>query len=63
MYLLVLFFPLIGFLLVGLLGRYLGKLGSSFIAIFCLFLSFLTSLFIFYEVCLSNSVCIIKCCD
>lgn len=63
MYLLVLFFPLIGFLLVSLFGRFFGKQGSCFISIFCLFLSFVVSLFIFYEVCLSNTVCLIKCYD
>lgn len=63
MYLLVLFFPLLGFLLVSLLGRFFSAKGSCFIAIFCLFLSFLSALFIFYEVCLCNSVCLIKIAD
>jgi NADH-ubiquinone oxidoreductase chain 5 len=60
MYLLVIYFPIIGAILSGFLGRFLGRKGSTFITTFCLFLSFLVSLFIFYEVGLSNSFCIIK---
>ena len=50
MYLLVIFFPLVGFFGVGLFGRFFGGFGSYFLTSSCLFLSFLTSLFIFYEV-------------
>jgi NADH-ubiquinone oxidoreductase chain 5 len=60
MYLLVIFFPLVGSLISGLFGRFLGRQGSIILTTSCLFLSFLTSLFIFYEVGLSNSICIIK---
>lgn len=60
MYLLVIFFPLLGSLITGLFGRFLGRQGSIILTTGCLFLSFLTSLFIFYEVGLSNSICIIK---
>lgn len=60
MYLLVIFFPLIGSILSGFFGRFLGHKGSSIISTGCLFLSFLVSLLIFYEVSLSNSITIIK---
>jgi NADH-ubiquinone oxidoreductase chain 5 len=60
MYLLVIFFPLLGSLITGVFGRFLGRLGSIILTTSCLFLSFLTALFIFYEVGLSNSICIIK---
>lgn len=63
MYLLVIFFPLIGFLLSSLFGRFLGRIGSVIITTSCLFFSVCVSFFIFYEVCLSNSVCIIKVAD
>ena len=60
MYLLVIFFPMMGSLISGLFGRFVGRFGSVVITTSCIFLSFLTSLFIFYEVSLSNSVCLIK---
>lgn len=60
MYLLVLFFPFIGALITGLLGRYIGRSGSLIITTSCLFFSFIISLFIFFEVGLSNSICLIK---
>jgi len=60
MYLLVIFFPLLGSLITGLFGRFIGRTGSIILTTSCLFFSFLTALFIFYEVGLSNSICIIK---
>ncbi len=60
MYLLVIFFPLIGFLISSLFGRFLSRSGVIVITTSCLFFSVLTSFFIFYEVCLSNSICLIK---
>jgi NADH-quinone oxidoreductase subunit L len=60
MYLLVIFFPIFGALIAGFFGRFVGRYGSIIISTSCMFLSFLTSLFIFYEVSLSNSVCVIK---
>ena len=60
MYLLVIFFPLLGSLITGVFGRFLGRQGSIILTTSCLFLSFLISLLIFYEVGLSNSICIIK---
>ena len=60
MYLLIIFFPLMGAFLTGFFGRFFGRIGSIFITTICLFISFLLSLFIFFEVGLSNSVCNIK---
>jgi len=60
MYLLIIFLSLIGSCFAGLLGRYFGSLGSAYIATSCLFLSFLISLFIFYEVSLVGCFVYIK---
>ena len=60
MYLLVIFLPLLGCLISGFLGRFLGSLGSSFITIICMFFTVFLSFFIFYEVGLCNSVCSIQ---
>jgi len=60
MYLLVIFFPIMGALIAGFFGRYVGRYGSIIISTSCMFLSFIVSLFIFFEVSLSNSVCMIK---
>lgn len=62
MYLLILYFPLIGSLWSSLFGHFLGKNGSSLITLFCMFLSVLISFFIFYEVVLSNNICIVTLC-
>lgn len=55
MYLLLIVLSLAGSIFAGLLGRQLGSYGSAFITTSCLFLSFLISLFIFYEVSFMNS--------
>jgi NADH-ubiquinone oxidoreductase chain 5 len=49
-----------GALIAGFFGRYVGRYGSIIISTSCMFLSFIVSLFIFFEVSLSNSVCMIK---
>lgn len=59
MYLLLIFLSLIGSCLAGFFGRYLGH-GASILTCSCLFLSFLLSLFAFYEVALCNSFVYIK---
>jgi NADH:ubiquinone oxidoreductase subunit 5 (subunit L)/multisubunit Na+/H+ antiporter MnhA subunit len=46
MYLGIVSLPLIGFFIVGLGGRYYGRLASAFIATILIFFSFLISLFI-----------------
>lgn len=60
MYLTVIFLPLINFLTVILFGRFLGNNGSKVLILFNMFLTFLLSYFIFYEVNLKGSVCFLK---
>lgn len=60
MYLLVIFFPLFGYIISSLFGRFFSTKGVILITTSCLFFSWLCALFIFYEVALLNSVCIIK---
>jgi cytochrome b561 len=60
MYLLLIFLPLIGSLCAGLFGRKLGPFGASYITVSCLILTFLMSLFAFYEVALLNCCVYIK---
>jgi NADH-ubiquinone oxidoreductase chain 5 len=60
MYILIIFLPLISFLLTGGLGRHIGPIGSAIISTGCLFLSSLFSLLTFYEVGLMKSVTYIK---
>ena len=57
MYILIVFLPLIGSLMCLIFGRFLGKTGSSIITTSLIFISFLLSVFSFYEVALSNSPC------
>ena len=60
MYLLLIFLSIIGSCLSGLFGRYLGSWGSAIITTSCLFMSFLISLFAFYEVALVGCCTYIK---
>ena len=60
MYLLIIFLPLIGFLIASLFSNYISKKGSIFISIFCISISALLSFFIFYEIILCHSICTIK---
>jgi NADH-ubiquinone oxidoreductase chain 5 len=55
MYLLLIFLSLIGSLLAGFFGKFLGSLGSIRITVFTVFCSFIISLIIFYEVALLKS--------
>ena len=50
MYLFLVFLPLIGALSAGFFGRYLGESVSSHITVFGVFVAFISSLFVFYEV-------------
>lgn len=61
MYLFLIFLPLLGSLLAGLFGRFLGFRGACLISLFGVFASFLMSLVCFYEVALSSCGCYIKC--
>ena len=60
MYLLLVFLTFIGSCLAGVFGKYLGARGSAFITVLCLFVCFLTSLLVFYEVSLLSSTTYIK---
>jgi len=60
MYLLLILLPVIGSCFAGLFGKYLGSKGSVFLTTFCLFLSFLLSIFLFYEVIFFNCFVYIK---
>lgn len=55
MYILLVFLSLIGFCITGLFGRFIGPKGAAIITTSCLTLSFLLSLFAFYEVGLMGS--------
>lgn len=57
MYLLLVLLPLLSFLSCGLFGRYIGVYGVKIIGPSCLLSCMLISFLIFYEVCLSGSVC------
>jgi NADH-ubiquinone oxidoreductase chain 5 len=57
MYILILYLPFIGSLITGCLGYFLGKKGCSIISVLCMFLTFLYSCFIFYEIGLSQTIC------
>lgn len=59
MYLLVLFFPIFSVFCTGFFGKFLGKKGVVFINISSMVLTFLTSSFIFLEVCLYKYTCLI----
>jgi len=60
MYRLLIFLPLKGSCLAGLFGRYLGSTNSTIVTTTCLFLSFLASIFSFYEVALRSCFVYIK---
>ena len=60
MYLILVFLSIIGSSLAGFFGRHLGPMGAAYITTGCLGLSFLISLFVFYEVALLGSVTYVK---
>lgn len=60
MYLLLIFLPLLSSLTAGLFGRYIGPKGSSILTVSCLFITFIISVFVFYEVSLCGSCTYIK---
>jgi NADH:ubiquinone oxidoreductase subunit 5 (subunit L)/multisubunit Na+/H+ antiporter MnhA subunit len=60
MYLLLVFLPLLGSLIAGGFGRYLGFRGACFITTFCVVLSAVLSSIAFYEVALCASPCFIN---
>lgn len=60
MYLLVLYLPSVSAFLTGFFGKFLGKNGVRVINISCMFLTFLVSCLIFYEVCFLKYTCYIN---
>nr|YP_009502237.1 NADH dehydrogenase subunit 5 [Porolithon onkodes]ASB29839.1 NADH dehydrogenase subunit 5 [Porolithon onkodes] len=60
MYLLILILPLLGSIIVGFLGRFVGRYGSAIFSTICVVFSLLLSLISFYEVGFLKSVCYIK---
>lgn len=60
MYLLTIYFPLISFLILSIVGRFLGTKNSIIIALLCLFCTFIVSVFTFYEVALNGYICTLK---
>ena len=57
MYLLILILPLLGSLITGLGGRWLGCKGADIFSIFCILSTTLLSFFIFYEIGFSGIIC------
>ena len=60
MYIPLVFLSLIGFCITGLFGRQIGPKGAAILTTSCLFISFLLSLFAFYEVGLMGSFVYIR---
>jgi len=56
MFLLIVTLPFLGFIYSGLLGKVFGREASGFFSTLLVFLSFLLSIFSFYEIVLSNTV-------
>ena len=56
MFLSIVLLPFLGFIYAGIFGRVFGREGSGFFSILLVFLSFLLSIFSFYEVVLSGTV-------
>jgi NADH-ubiquinone oxidoreductase chain 5 len=63
MYLLPIWFSFFSFLIVALCGRALGSRGSFFFASSCIFFCLASSSYIFYEVCICNTICYVRLCD
>ncbi len=59
MYLISVFAPILNFLILALFGRFLGRDNIFYITVFFISLCFLGSSYIFFEVSLSNSSCLI----
>ena len=60
MYLFLIFLPLLGSLLAGFFGRFLGFKGAAIVTTVSVFSSFVMSVVAFYEVALSGSLCYVK---
>jgi NADH-ubiquinone oxidoreductase chain 5 len=60
MHLLILGLPLLSTILAGLCGKWIGGRGSAIISTFSIFATFLTSLFVFYEVVFLKTPCVLE---
>lgn len=60
MYLLILFFPLISFIVAATFGRYLGQKGSTFITTSCIFITAILSTIGFIEVTIGETNCYLQ---
>ena len=60
MYIFVILFPLMSFLLLGILGKYFSREGCAILSTFSLFLTLISALFCFYEVAICNTIVSIK---
>ena len=60
MYILVVYFPLINFLLISLFGRFFGTKGSNILSVINMFFTLIFSYYIFFEVVLKGSICFFK---
>jgi NADH-ubiquinone oxidoreductase chain 5 len=62
-YLILIFLPLISSVSAGFFGRFIGPKGSGIVTVSCMFITFLISLFVFYEVALIGCPVYIKLVD
>lgn len=60
MYLLIVLLPLLSFLVLSFFGRFIGRIGSSFIAVLFMFFTVLLSFIIFFEVGVSKSLVVVS---
>lgn len=60
MYLLILYFPLIGSIGAILANRYFGKGGSCVISIYCMMCTVLSTLYVCYDLFTENTICVIR---
>jgi NADH:ubiquinone oxidoreductase subunit 5 (subunit L)/multisubunit Na+/H+ antiporter MnhA subunit len=60
MYILIIIIPLIGCILSGLFGRYFGREGSALLSTLGIFITFMISIFGFYEIAICNTIISIK---
>jgi len=60
MYLLIIFLPLLGFILTSIFAKIIGKQGVNIIILIFITLSSILSFIIFYEIVLSHNICIIS---
>jgi len=60
MYINSLILPLISFIFISLFGKFFGKFVVKIFVLFCIFLNFLLSIFIFYEIGLCQSLVVVE---